>query len=50
VSRSRAFGSLRAQWRYRKATLSAEFLHVKESQGGFERTRTVAQLLFRRDL
>lgn len=50
VSRSRAFGSLKAQWRYRKATLSAEFLHVKESQGGFERARTVAQLLFRRDL
>lgn len=50
VPRSRAFGSLKAQWRYRKATMSAEFLHVKESQGGFERARTVAQLLFRRDL
>lgn len=48
--RSRAFGSLKAQWRYRKATVSAEFLHVKESQGGFERSRTVAQMLFRRDL
>ncbi len=50
VPRSRTFGSLRAQWRYRKATLQAEFLHVRESQGGFERTRTAAQLLFRRDL
>ena len=47
--RSRTFAAMRAQWRYRQATLSAELTQVKEQQGAINRTRSAAQLTFRRD-
>ncbi len=50
VERTRTLASARSQWRYRRAVLTAELVRAKEAQGTFEHRRTLAQLLFRRDL
>jgi len=49
VPRRRIADSLKAKWRYRKASLTMDFGRTRESQGEFERTRTLAQILARRD-
>jgi hypothetical protein len=49
IPRSRVLGSLKARWRYRKATATLDFGHTRETQGLFDRSRTLVQLLLRRD-
>jgi len=49
VLRRRVIGSAKAQWRYRKATLTLDLARTRETQGTFERGRTLVQLLGRRD-
>jgi hypothetical protein len=49
ILRRRLANAFRAQWHYRKASLSMEFVRTRETQGTFERTRTLAQMLARRD-
>jgi hypothetical protein len=49
VLRRRVIGSAKAQWRYRKATLTLDLARTRETQGTFERGRTLFQLLGRRD-
>ena len=49
VPRRRVVDSFKAKWRYRKASLSVDLGRTRESQGAFERTRTLAQILARRD-
>ena len=47
--RSRRLAAARAQWRYRQASLVMDYTRVRETQGAFERRRTLAQVLLRRD-
>jgi len=47
--RTRQLASARAQWRYRRASLTLDVTHRRESQGSIERTRSLVQLLLRRD-
>jgi hypothetical protein len=50
VPRSRTAASIKAQWRVRKLTLTANFGHSQESQGGSEQRRTLFQVFLRRDI
>jgi hypothetical protein len=49
LPRTRQLATAGARWRYRQAQLVADFTRLRETQGEFERYRTVAQLLLRRD-
>ena len=49
VPRSRVAGSVKAQWRYRKASLTLDLARTRETQGTSERSRTLIQVLGRRD-
>lgn len=49
VPRTRQLATARAQWRYRRASLTMDFTRTRETQGAFERNRTLAQILLRRD-
>jgi hypothetical protein len=49
VPRTRLLATARAQWRYRRASLTMDFTRTHETQGAFERNRTLAQILLRRD-
>jgi hypothetical protein len=49
VPRRRLIESVKAQWRYRKASLTFDFGRTLETQGDFKRTRTLVQLVARRD-
>ncbi len=48
--RQRDSGTLRAQWRYRRLSVSANLSRIRESQGLYTRDRTVGQVYLRRDL
>jgi hypothetical protein len=50
IPRTRLAGALRAQWRVRKFNVTAELSRTRETQGDFERKRTLGQVLLRRDL
>ncbi len=50
IPRTRILGSIKARWRYRKATATLDLGHSREVQGLYERTRTLVQVLLRRDL
>lgn len=50
LPRQRRDGSIGARWQERKFSLSANFLRTVESQGGVDRSRTVFQILARREL
>ena len=50
LARTRQLGTARAQWRYRKADLTMDFIRSRESQNGYERKRSLAQIFLRRDL
>lgn len=49
VERSRVTASLKAQWRYRKASLTFDLGHTRETQGALDRSRTLVQILARRE-
>ena len=49
IPRSRLIGAFKAQWRYRKASLTFDAGHTRETQGSSDRSRTLVQLLLRRD-
>jgi hypothetical protein len=49
VARQRTTGSAKANWRYRKLTLSFEMSGTREAQGGVERARALVQAQARRD-
>jgi hypothetical protein len=49
IPRTRVLGSLKAQWRYRKVSLTFDAGHTRETQGATDRSRTLVQLLGRRD-
>jgi hypothetical protein len=49
VTRRRAITSAKAQWRYRKFSVTGEFGRTRETQGDFETTRLMVQMLLRRD-
>ena len=49
VPRTRLLTTARAQWRYRRASVTMDFTRTRETQGAFERNRTLAQILLRRD-
>ena len=49
VARSRTIGSLKAQWRYRKASVTFDLGRTRETQGELDRSRTLMQVLLRRD-
>jgi len=49
VPRTRMLATARLQWRYRRANLTMDFTRARETQGTFERNRTLAQILMRRD-
>ena len=48
--RDRKTATVRALWRYRQLTLSADLSRVRESQGAFVREQTAAQLILRREI
>ena len=48
--RSRTTASVKAQWRYRKLTLSADLGRSRETQGVVDHDRTHVQFLLRRDI
>jgi hypothetical protein len=47
--RTRQLATARAQWRYRRADLTMDFVRSRESQDGYERRRSLVQILLRRD-
>ena len=49
IERKRMIEAVKAQWRYRKLSLSAEFQHTRESQGLVVVSRTLFQMQARRD-
>jgi hypothetical protein len=49
IARRRLIQAVKAQWRYRKASLSFDLGHTYETQGDFKRSRTLANFLARRD-
>lgn len=49
VPRSRMVGSLKAQWHYRRASLSLSLDRTRETQGDVNRSRSVALLTLRRN-
>ena len=49
VERTRLLAAARIQWRYRRASLLAEYTRLRETQGTFEQNRELAQILLRRD-
>jgi hypothetical protein len=49
IPRSRLIGAFKAQWRYNKASLTFDAGHTRETQGSSDRSRTLVQLLLRRD-
>jgi hypothetical protein len=49
LPRRREDNSAKAQWRYRKLSLSLDVSRARESQGAFERTRALVQFIARRD-
>lgn len=49
VPRTRQLATAKAQWRYRRASLTMDITRTRETQGAFERNRTLAQILLRRD-
>ncbi len=49
VERSRVTASLKAQWRYRKASLTFDLGHTRETQAALDRSRTLVQILARRE-
>lgn len=46
---SRLTGALRANWRYRKLLVNADFIMTRETQGSADRRRTLVQIQARRD-
>lgn len=49
IERRREYAALRARWQFRKLSLSASATRVRETQGVVTTTRTLGQLLLRRD-
>lgn len=49
VPRTRMLATARLQWRYRKASVTMDFTRTREGQGDFERSRTLGQIVLRRD-
>lgn len=50
LPRQRRDASIGARWQERKFSLSGNFMHTVESQGGVDRSRTAFQILARREL
>lgn len=49
TERTRSIGAVKALWRYRRFSLSAEFSRSRETQGDVTRRRTLVQVLLRRE-
>ena len=49
TARQRTIASAKAQWRYRKFNLTADLGRTVENQGEFKRSRTLLQVMARRD-
>jgi hypothetical protein len=48
--RQRLLTSLKAQWRYRRFSLSAELANTRETQGSNARTRAQGQVFLKREI
>lgn len=49
IERRRDLGTMQARWRFRQLLMTLAATHVRESQGDLRNTRTIAQLMLRRE-